>query len=175
MVPVNLDWLKIPRAVAASYARPGTDAYEELVAVGNLEVVRSAGVYDPERGEATPESFIYGNVRYAIRGWAYGRKNHQTYRWAKLVPLDEPGEDGLTLGEKLPAPPAPAPDEGLERLLAGLSAEERGALYARHVEGRKKAAMARERGVSIAEVTKLLARAERNLRSLRRCYAYLRL
>lgn len=81
--------LGIPAALAKRYARPGTDAFDELVAEGLLELVKAARRWRPGAG-AAPGSYCWRAVATAV-AYAAGRGSRRRYtqarRWARLSPL----------------------------------------------------------------------------------------
>lgn len=57
--------LKIPHALAARRAKPGTDEFDELVSYGSLILVKAALTYDPAKGTSV-ETHLFGSVQLAL-------------------------------------------------------------------------------------------------------------
>ncbi len=92
--------MNIPHAVARRYARRGTNEYDELVGVGNLELVRAARL-GPRCG-VTDGVYLYGAVKSRVRaasgrygtGCRYGGRYapRSEERWMYVVRLGDRAE-----------------------------------------------------------------------------------
>jgi DNA-directed RNA polymerase specialized sigma24 family protein len=171
--------LRIPLAVAARYARPGTNRYEELVSAGNLGLVEGLRSFDPARGALVPHLFARVRARVGVALGAASSKNGRPVfrherRWGMFVSLDAPLEGpggGLSLAGTLEAraePDLAEIREAVSWVLSRLSPSDRELFVRRHAEGaslRDLAALPGG-GRSPAGVAERLRRAERRARDI---------
>jgi RNA polymerase sigma factor (sigma-70 family) len=143
--------LGLVRAIARRYARPGGEPLEDLVQVGAIGLLKAIDRFDRRRGRdlrAFAAPTIEGEIRHHLRD--RGRTD------GRAVPLD--GRD------------APAPQEALdERALVAagldtLSGRERRIVELRYLEDRRQADIAKEVGLSQAQVSRTLQRALQRMR-----------
>lgn len=132
--------LRIPHVVAARFARPGTDRYEELVASGNLGLVEALRSHDPAKGPLV--NHIFARVRSRVQR-SLGRKNcrgrdvllHER-RWQLMRSIDAPMADGLTLAATLAeACPSEEAADAVEAVLSKLDPVDRELYTLRHGMG----------------------------------------
>lgn len=133
--------LNIPRAVAAKHARPGSDAYDELVSDGNLALTLAVASYDPAKGTAL-NSWVYTCVDLALRRRsrrttkAGGAVDDHKSRWSRLSSLDEMSEaTGFTPADTSGPEEPVATEDALAHALAGLAPVERALYVLRHARG----------------------------------------
>jgi RNA polymerase sigma factor (sigma-70 family) len=162
--------LHLPRREAARWRHTRFDQ-EDLVADGNLALVKAAHRYDPTFGVPFPAfalRYVRGAIVDAIR--ARARKNALgDGRYADVVSFDDLGrvDDGMRTYE--PPDPGPTPDDKVEclerlRVLATLPASERVALVRTTVDGDSAADVARDLGVSTGRVHALVHTGSTRLR-----------
>jgi RNA polymerase sigma factor (sigma-70 family) len=159
--------LDIPRRVAKRYARPGSEFYEELVAVGNLALLGAVASYDEGKGcplDAWLTTYVWQRV-YRSSGLPGSGGNNagrrvftSAERNALMERLDEPfkGDDHRLLGDTLPSTRSDTlpPDEQaastdyVEWLLSPLTPTQRKALELRVLKGLTRHQAAAEMGMS---------------------------
>jgi RNA polymerase sigma factor (sigma-70 family) len=162
--------LHLPRREAARWRHTRFDQ-EDLVADGNLALVKAAHRYDPTFGVPFPAfalRYVRGAIVDAIR--ARARKNSLgDGRYADVVSFDDLGtaHDGTRTYD--PPDPGPTPGDTVEcleqlRVLAPLPASERVALVRTTVDGDSAADVARDLGVSTGRVHALVHTGSTRLR-----------
>jgi RNA polymerase sigma factor (sigma-70 family) len=164
--------IHLPRREAARWRHTRFDQ-DDLVADGNLALVKAARKYDPTYGvpfTAFALRYVRGAILDAIRSRA--RKNalgDGTY--ADVLSLDDLGrsDDGGGRGAYDPPDPGPTLDDTLEclerlRVLATLPPSERVALVRTAVDGESAADVARDLGVSTGRVHALVHTGSTRLR-----------
>ncbi len=147
--------LNIPMAIATKHAKPDTDAWDELVAVGNLELVRAANQFDAAFG-VKPITYLWRCVNLVVARAAGAiqsvrdgvpRDGH-VQRWAKLSSLDQALEDaGFIPADAPEVDPSLEADSAalLTHILRGLSPIDRALYRLRH-----------ERGLGIKDIAPLM-------------------
>jgi RNA polymerase sigma factor (sigma-70 family) len=164
--------MHLPRREAARWRHTRFDQ-EDLVADGNLALVKAARRYDPAYGVPFPAfalSYVRGAILDAIRARARRRAlGDGTY--ADVVSFNDlgPTAHGDERGPYDPPDPRPTPDATVEclerlRLLATLPASERVALVRTAVDGESAAEVARDLGVSPGRVHTLVHTGSTRLR-----------
>lgn len=136
---------------------------DDLVADGNLGLVRAAQAFDRYRGTPFPAyalMYVRGAILDTVRTRAR-RHSHRDGGFFDFVSLDEVHDDGRTPVHELPDPRAMIDDiaERLDviRLLDGLPAKERHVLIRTEVDGLSAEEVGRELGVSADRVYTLSA------------------
>lgn len=134
--------MNIPFAIASRYAKGETDHYEELVAVGNLALVKAACLFDEDRGVKFC-TYAFLAVRRAIfaeSGMAAARRTAAQFGIAATLSLDAPLVGGGTLGESVCDYRSQTNldcenSESVERALRCMSPHDRNLYVLRHRDG----------------------------------------
>ena len=163
--------LHVPKREASRWRHTPLEQ-EELVADGNLALVRAAHKYDPSLGvpfTAFATHCVRGAITDAVR--ARARREHlgdgtfaRVLGFSDVVPADKPGEAVYE-----PPDPGPGPDETVEsletlRIVGTLPDRERIALVRTLVEGETAAEVASDLGVTSDRVYTLVQTGTRRLR-----------
>ena len=81
--------LNLPRAIASGYAHPETNAFEELVSVGNLALVQAARYWRPDKGGSLSTlafKAIHNRIRSSLD--TSNRSRHAA-RWNTAISLEQ--------------------------------------------------------------------------------------
>lgn len=106
--------LKIPYALAAKWTSPDTQLYEELVSLGNEELVSAAARWR-EDGGASASTFLYRSVEFCLLRFMGRDRQTNENRWRNLQPLVSPEDEGDDIdASAIPIDGSPSPDVALE-------------------------------------------------------------
>ena len=162
--------LDVPRREASRWRHTPLEQ-EDLVADGNLALVRAATRYDPSLGvpfSAFATCCVRGAITDTVRATA--RRDHLgDGSYAQVVGFSDVGGDGDGDSAYEPPDPGPSPHETVEsldrlRVVGTLPDRERIALVRTLVEGESAAEVAKELGVTSDRVYNLVNTGSRRLR-----------
>lgn len=120
--------LNIPRAIAARYAHPNTDRFDELVSEGNLALAKALRSYRPGH-DTTLSSWLYGSVKLTLMRVAAGPRSESARRQERTR--------SLAYGEDFEGPEDSRTDDRdqVDRLLGCLGRDDRKFFVSRVVDG----------------------------------------
>jgi DNA-directed RNA polymerase specialized sigma subunit len=122
--------------------------YDDAFSIGCLGLIRAARTYNSDRGSFTTVAAL--NINQALSHEVRAAKAQKRTSPGRLIYLDQPVCDDITIGDSIPAPDL-SPEDAYD--IADLAARY-SLLYAYYVEGRTQAELAAILGIAQPSVSK---------------------